>query len=156
MKQPETLVILPQETKYKALYRKHRHDISRVCPGNKELFYYSGAGGKTAELKQLLVTNKYKNVLGGFMLSNVKLRLVHIIRSLLPKVKIIMYSPGKKNIILDDRHGKVSIVMLTFNQLGDTQRCIESLYKNTDLSFELIIVDNGSRDGTRQYLKRVF
>ncbi|MHB9155197.1 MAG: glycosyltransferase family 2 protein [Endomicrobiales bacterium] len=47
---------------------------------------------------------------------------------------------------------KVSIIILTFNQLDMTRQCIESLEKHTKCDYEIIIVDNGSSDGTREYL----
>ncbi|MDI6761905.1 MAG: glycosyltransferase [Thermodesulfobacteriota bacterium] len=46
----------------------------------------------------------------------------------------------------------VSIVILVHNQLEYTKKCIESLFKYTREPFELILVDNGSTDGTLQYL----
>ncbi|MFH0921106.1 MAG: glycosyltransferase [Fibrobacterota bacterium] len=47
---------------------------------------------------------------------------------------------------------KTSIVMLTFNQLSYTRQCLESIRTNTDTPFELILVDNGSTDGTPEWL----
>lgn len=47
---------------------------------------------------------------------------------------------------------KLSIITLTYNKLKYTKKYIESLKKYTN-NFELIIVDNGSTDGTREYLK---
>lgn len=38
----------------------------------------------------------------------------------------------------------LSIVMLTWDQLEMTQRCVESIRQHTDVDYELIIVDNGS------------
>lgn len=46
-----------------------------------------------------------------------------------------------------------SIIILTFNQLEYTKKCIESIFKNTREPFELIVVDNGSTDGTVEYLE---
>ncbi len=50
---------------------------------------------------------------------------------------------------------KVSIVMLTFNQKEYTEQCINSIWANSEKgSFELIIVDNASRDGTQEWLAK--
>lgn len=50
--------------------------------------------------------------------------------------------------------GRITIIVLTWNGLEYTRSCLESLFKNTDLSHaELIVVDNGSTDGTVEYLK---
>ena len=46
-----------------------------------------------------------------------------------------------------------SIIILTHNQLEYTKRCIKSIFKHTKETFELILVDNGSTDGTVEYLE---
>jgi len=46
-----------------------------------------------------------------------------------------------------------SIVVLTHNQLAYTQMCLNSIRMRTDEPYELIVVDNGSTDGTVQYLR---
>jgi O-antigen biosynthesis protein len=48
---------------------------------------------------------------------------------------------------------KTSIVILTLNQLPLTIQCLESIWKNTSMPYELILVDNGSKDGTIDYLR---
>ncbi len=45
----------------------------------------------------------------------------------------------------------LSIVVLSWNRLELTRRCVESLRATTDVSYELIIVDNGSTDGSAEY-----
>ena len=47
----------------------------------------------------------------------------------------------------------ISIIILTRNQIEYTQKCIASILKHTQRPFELIIVDNGSTDGTVEYLE---
>lgn len=48
---------------------------------------------------------------------------------------------------------KISIVVLTFNSLEITRLCINSILEKTAYpDYELIIVDNCSSDGTREYL----
>ncbi|EZH65020.1 hypothetical protein DH09_15335 [Bacillaceae bacterium JMAK1] len=47
-----------------------------------------------------------------------------------------------------------SIVVLTYNELDKTKQCIDSLYEHTKRDdYELIIVDNGSSDGTKAYIQ---
>lgn len=50
------------------------------------------------------------------------------------------------------RFGLTSIVLVTFNQLAFTRECIDSIRLRTDEPYELICVDNGSTDGTAEYL----
>lgn len=48
---------------------------------------------------------------------------------------------------------KVTIIILTWNALAHTRRCVATLRDHTDLSaHEVIVVDNGSTDGTVQFL----
>jgi GT2 family glycosyltransferase/predicted Zn-dependent protease len=49
----------------------------------------------------------------------------------------------------------VSIIILTYNQLEYTKKCLDSIFRHTREPFELIIVDNGSTDGTVGYLNAV-
>jgi GT2 family glycosyltransferase/glycosyltransferase involved in cell wall biosynthesis/Tfp pilus assembly protein PilF len=50
---------------------------------------------------------------------------------------------------------KTSIIIPIYNQLNYTKLCLEYLEKNTDLSdVEIIIVDNGSFDGTQNFFKK--
>ncbi len=42
--------------------------------------------------------------------------------------------------------------MLTYNALAYTKRCLASLDLHTDQAWHLVILDNGSRDGTREWL----
>ena len=51
------------------------------------------------------------------------------------------------------QHQFTSIIILTHNQLEYTRKCIESILKYTKGPFELIVVDNGSTDGTVEYLE---
>jgi len=53
--------------------------------------------------------------------------------------------------ILD--YGLTSIVILTRNQLPYTRECLDSIRLRTDEPYELIVVDNGSTDGTVEYLR---
>ncbi len=47
----------------------------------------------------------------------------------------------------------VSVVVLAYNQLQDTIKCLESIEQHTSSPYELIVVDNASSDGTVDYLR---
>jgi len=51
--------------------------------------------------------------------------------------------------------GLVSIIILTFNQLQHTRTCLESIRRCTPEDHEIILVDNGSTDGTVDFLHKV-
>lgn len=46
-----------------------------------------------------------------------------------------------------------SVIIVVWNNLKFTKECIEFLTKNTDLPYELIVVDNKSSDGTVKWLE---
>lgn len=46
-----------------------------------------------------------------------------------------------------------SIIIPTYNQVNYLKECIDSIFQYTNSSFELIIVDNASEDGTAEYLQ---
>ncbi|RIH63244.1 glycosyltransferase family 2 protein [Mariniphaga sediminis] len=47
----------------------------------------------------------------------------------------------------------VSIVVVNWNTLEITKKCIESIEKNVIVPYEVILVDNGSTDGSAKYFK---
>ena len=48
------------------------------------------------------------------------------------------------------------IIILNFNQKHLTEACINSIKNNTFKNYKIIIVDNGSKDMSAQYLKKLF
>jgi GT2 family glycosyltransferase len=48
-----------------------------------------------------------------------------------------------------------SIMFVTYNRLNFTKRMLDSFFKNTTSPYHLIIVDNGSTDGTQEYFSDV-
>ena len=49
-------------------------------------------------------------------------------------------------------YGMTSIVIVTYNQVEFTRQCLDSIRLLTDEPYELIVVDNGSTDGTLEFL----
>jgi GT2 family glycosyltransferase/Flp pilus assembly protein TadD len=72
---------------------------------------------------------------------------------------ILPYSMVKRpEVILQSSHQqekRISIVILTFNQLEYTKKCVESIRKHTPVPHEIIFVDNASKDGTIKWLKKL-
>jgi len=48
----------------------------------------------------------------------------------------------------------VSVVVLTYNRCADLKRCLDSLEGQTFRQFEIVVVDNGSTDGTSKLLEQ--
>ncbi|MFC4765800.1 glycosyltransferase [Effusibacillus consociatus] len=51
--------------------------------------------------------------------------------------------------------GLTSIVVIAFNNLHYTRLCVESVLRHTKSNYELILVDNGCTDGTRNYFEEL-
>lgn len=49
----------------------------------------------------------------------------------------------------------VSIILLTYNALEYTKKCVDSILNHTQHPYEIIFVDNGSTDGTKRYLRNL-
>lgn len=47
----------------------------------------------------------------------------------------------------------VSLVIPVHNQLMHTMQCLESIQRMKQLPYEIVVIDNGSTDGTAEYLK---
>ena len=68
--------------------------------------------------------------------------------------KIVTYDDVCLNMLDIIKIVKLSVIILCFNQLEYTKQCIESVFQNTCCnSYEVIVVSNGSTDGTIEYLE---
>ena len=52
-------------------------------------------------------------------------------------------------------YGVTSIVIVTYNEVEYTRQCLDSIRLVTDEPYELIVVDNGSTDGTVEFLRAI-
>lgn len=73
------------------------------------------------------------------------------------KICTFQYPEGKLKTprsaeVLPQKEKMVSIIIPTAGRLDLLKQCINSIYSNTSTPFEIIIVDNGSSDGTMEYL----
>lgn len=48
-----------------------------------------------------------------------------------------------------------TIIVVTYNRINYFKTFIKHLYRSTKISFKLIVVDNGSKDGTREYVEEL-
>ncbi|MFC1709535.1 glycosyltransferase family 2 protein, partial [Candidatus Omnitrophota bacterium] len=55
-----------------------------------------------------------------------------------------------------DSNPKVSIIILNWNGLSDTIECLESVRKINYSCYDVIVVDNGSTDGSQEEIKKSF
>ncbi|WP_419874299.1 GT-D fold domain-containing glycosyltransferase [Candidatus Pristimantibacillus sp. PTI5] len=51
--------------------------------------------------------------------------------------------------------GRVSVVVLNHNSLKSTKACIESIKQHSPVNTQLVLVDNGSTDGTAEYIQTI-
>ncbi len=49
----------------------------------------------------------------------------------------------------------VSIIIPCFNAVKYTKQCIESVFLQTNINYELILINNGSTDGTNKYFDKL-
>jgi len=49
----------------------------------------------------------------------------------------------------------VDIIVITHNHLDMFSKCVESIYKETTIPFHLVVVDDQSIDGTREYVNKL-
>lgn len=51
---------------------------------------------------------------------------------------------------------KISIVIVVYNAGNNIKKCLESVFTQDFKNFEVIVVDNGSEDGTGEFIKKKF
>ena len=50
----------------------------------------------------------------------------------------------------------VSIIIVTYNRENDIDKCLESVFRSSYKNYEIIVVDNASKDNTIQILERKY
>ena len=72
---------------------------------------------------------------------------------------IIKYSLGENNLNLmskNENKYKISVVIPTLNRINTLQRALDSVINQTYRPAEIIVVDNGSSDGTLKFLREQY
>lgn len=73
-----------------------------------------------------------------------------------PKVGDDLFANRAAVAEIQHRDAEVTLAVLAFNRLDKTRRCVESVLEYTKaVDYELILIDNGSTDGTLEYFKSV-
>lgn len=64
---------------------------------------------------------------------------------------------GAEGIVLDNRIDEplISVIIPVFNGMLHLDSCLESLLRQTQLDFEIIVVDDGSTDGSGEFCEQV-
>jgi len=103
---------------------------------------------------QKIKENAYRYVLNCRSFKSQAINWFNIYQSFVAKSEV-KAAPAIHNIKKEVKpdSGIVSIIVLTWNAFQYTRKCIESIIKYTNYPYELIIVDNGSTDGTVEYIK---
>ena len=50
----------------------------------------------------------------------------------------------------------VSVVILNYNDVNHIEKCLDSVFRTTGCKFEVILIDNGSTDGSSLACKEKF
>jgi len=50
---------------------------------------------------------------------------------------------------------KVSIVVPCFNEISTIEKLLKEIQKVRNLNFEIVVVDDGSTDGTKEFLMNI-
>ncbi len=61
-----------------------------------------------------------------------------------------------QNINLKSKNPLVSIIILNYNDIQHIKKCLESVFKTIGCNFEVILIDNGSTDGSSLICKEEF
>ncbi len=58
--------------------------------------------------------------------------------------------------MVKNKQSKISIIILTWNGVRHISNCLESIQESTYSNYEIIVVDNGSKDGTPELIRNNF
>lgn len=58
--------------------------------------------------------------------------------------------------IAEQKHPKISVIVPTYNRVGMLRRCIDSILSQNYSDIEIVIVDDGSTDGTFDIVKKEY
>ena len=64
---------------------------------------------------------------------------------------LFAYEPGRR--YRWEPYPRVTVATMTFNRLSHTRTFLTSLYQKTQTPFDLVVLDNDSQDGSREFLR---
>lgn len=74
---------------------------------------------------------------------------------LLDKKNVFTNERTEQAIVERESENSVSIIILAYNGVEYTKQFYDSLLETTDMDYELIIIDNSSTDGTKEYIESI-
>ena len=86
-----------------------------------------------------------------FLKANLKIKNIIPFPSAENPIQYLIVAKPKKS---QTTQPKVTLLMLACNALEYTKKAIESIYQHTKIPFQLIVIDNGSTDGTPSHLRK--
>lgn len=51
---------------------------------------------------------------------------------------------------------KISVVVTTYNRKYEVRRALDSIYAQTEQPYEVLLIDDGSKDGTKEYIESFY
>lgn len=115
--------------------------------------FYTKARFKILKKKLILSSRKPVRILGTFL----PITFLKLFNNLISEIHFELEVIKDNNYFKKgERVPKVSIVILNWNNYQDSKECLQSLKRVTYPNYEVVLVDNGSTDGSDRKLKKEF
>jgi GT2 family glycosyltransferase len=135
-------------------YAIHEETALIVPPDDPEAMARAISGLRSdRELRKRLIRNGLKLVEEKFSWDNAAWGFERELVSLAERAPAPVAADRPRQLRPPVREPQVSIIVLSYNTLELLMRCVESVRQHTDVPYELIIVDNASRDGSAEYAR---
>ena len=61
----------------------------------------------------------------------------------------------QEDLELEENEDKITIMINTYNRLSELKECLNSIFMQTYTNFEILIMDDNSKDGTEEYCRSI-